>query len=364
MNFLITNDKDYKNDFSLNEINHKNYKILFDDNWTRDNNSITKGTANNYCTIKFDDTIEITHNELRDFPLWYDEHTCSNFTKLDNYVPVDGILKHDSEWHLTYQKGFYDEPESCGCGRSTIARCVGWHSFDEEPYAVALIKKVLLDNTKAFLKCNTLDILVPNNNGLDTLTVRSVLDYLNVDYKLFDIEKKEYQKLQATLELDYYGFNQIQEIGSPKCIVTGFYGDEYILRNPSYIQPILKDRNIDLVTVFESKQDCYMKKFFDLAYKEKCSTLGPLDTTKIKQMICNDVQVWHINNTMLFTPFRDKRLLKLLECSSSVLVNQVTDGKLSKIVIEHFNSNLLNLLDKSKNQNDPDWFWQKSRTLG
>ena len=69
-------------------------------------------------------------------------------------------------------------------------------------------------------------------------------------------------------------------------------------------------------------------------------------------------------DTMLFTPFRDKRLLKLLECSSRVLVNQVTDGKLSKIVIEHFNSNLLNLLDKSKNQNDPDWFWQKSRTLG
>ena len=107
-----------------------------------------------------------------------------------------------------------------------------------------------------------------------------------------------------------------------------------------------------------------MKDFFDLAYKEKCSALGPRDISKIKQMICNDVQVWHINNTMLFTPFRDKRLLKLLECSSSVLVNQVTDGKLSKIVIEHFNSDLLNLLDKSKNQNDPDWFWQKSRTSG
>ena len=45
------------------------------------------------------------------------------------------------------------------------------------------------DHIKEFLKCNTLDILVPNNNGLDTLTVRSVLDYLKVDYKLFDIEK-------------------------------------------------------------------------------------------------------------------------------------------------------------------------------
>ena len=358
MNFLITNDKDYKNDFSLNEINHKNYKILFDDNWTRDNNSITKGTANNYCTIKFDDTIEITHNELRDFPLWYDEHTCSNFTKLDNYVPVDGRLNFNNAWQLSYQKDFYKEPDSCGCGRSTVARCVGWHSFDEEPYAVALIKKVLLDNTKAFLKDNTLDILVPNNNGLDTLTVRSVLDYLNVDYKLFDIEKKDYQKLQATLELDYYGFNQIQEIGSPQCIVTGFYGDEYILRNPFYVQNILKNRGKDLIEIFDSNPTCYMREFFDLVYRKKCKKVEPVNIDKLSQMICNDIQVWHINNTMLFTPFKDKRLLKLLECDSNIIVSQVTDGKLSKTVIEHFNKDLLKLLDKSKNNADPHWFWQ------
>ena len=62
--------------------------------------------------------------------------------------------------------------------------------------------------------------------------------------------------------------------------------------------------------------------------------------------------------TMLFTPFKDKRLLKLLECSNSVIVNQVTDGKLSKMVIEHLNKDLLPLLDTSKNSNDPHWFWQ------
>ena len=32
MNFLITNDKNYQNDLSLNEINHKDYKIFFDNN--------------------------------------------------------------------------------------------------------------------------------------------------------------------------------------------------------------------------------------------------------------------------------------------------------------------------------------------
>ena len=358
MNFLITNDSNYKNDYNLNEINHKNFKILFDNNWIGGNNSISKGTSNNFCTINFGDTIDITHNEVRDFPLWYNENTCSNFIKLDNYVPADGILKHDDKWHLTYKKDFYEQPESCGCGRSTVGRCVGWHNLDEDEYAVALIKKVLLDNTKAFLKDNTLDILVPNNNGLDTLTVRSVLDYLDADYKLFDIKKLDYKKLQNTLEKDYYGFNQIQEFESPKCVITGFYGDEYILRNPYYVQNILKSRGQDLVKIFDDKPDCYMRNFFDLVYREKCKKVEPVNVDKVGEMICNDIQVWHINNTMIFTPFKDKRLLSLLECDSDIIIDQITDGKLSKTVIEHFNKDLLKQLDHSKNNNDPSWFWQ------
>jgi len=356
MNFLITTNADCKNDFDLNEITHKNFRIFFDDNWTRKENSITKGTANNYCTVNFGDTIEITHNELRDFPLWYNKHTCSNFTKLENYVPVDGILKHDDQWHLTYEKDFYVEPKSCGCGRSITDRCCGWHGYDDEPYAVALIKKVLVDNTKEFLKCNTLDLVVPNNNGLDTLLVRSVLDYLKVDYTLFDIEKKDYKKLQKALALDYYGFNQIQELDSPKCVVTGFYGDEYILRNPTYVQHLLKNKGIDICDIFDSKPNCYMRWYFDLAYREKCKKNNLVDMNKVKQMMCNDIQVWHINNTMIFTPLKDKRLLKLLECNSRIIIDQVTDGKLSKLVIEHLNKDLLPLLDKSKNTNDPHWF--------
>jgi|MDSY01.2.fsa_nt_gb hypothetical protein len=362
MNFLITNDRDYKNDFSLNVIYHNNFKILFDDNWISANDTLSKGTANNYCTIKLGDTIEILHNEVRDFPLWFDKNTCSNFTKLDNYVPVDGRLNFNNAWQLSYQKDFYKEPDSCGCGRSTVGRCVGWHNFEEETYAVALIKKVLLDNTKEFLKCNTLDILVPNNNGLDTLTVRSVLDYLKVDYKLFDIEKLDYKKLQSTLEKDYYGFNQIQEFESPKCVITGFYGDEYILRNPFYVQNILKSRGQDIVKIFDNKPNCYMRNFFDLVYREKCAKVQPVGVDKVSQMICNDIQVWHINNTMIFTPFKDKRLLKLLECDSNIIIDQVTDGKLSKMVIESFNKDLLKLLDESKNNSDPKWFWQANPT--
>ena len=277
---------------------------------------------------------------MRDFPLSYNKHTCSNFIKLNNGVPVDGILKYDNKWHLTYQKNFYNE----------------LNNIVSENEAIDIIKEVLIDNTKTFLKDNTLDILVPNNNGLDTLTARSVLDYLKVDYKLFDIKKLDYKKLQNTLEKDYWGFNQIQEFESSKCVITGFYGDEYILRNPYYVQNLLKNRGEDLVEIFDAKKECYMKNFFNLAYREKCKKINPIDISKLSEMICNDIQAWHINNTMIFTPFKDKRLLQLLNCNNDTIISQVTDGKLSKLIIEYFNKDLLSLLDHSKNSTDPSWF--------
>ena len=51
MNFLITNDENYKNDFNLNQIHYNNFKIFFDNNWKTNNNNISKGTSNNFCKI-------------------------------------------------------------------------------------------------------------------------------------------------------------------------------------------------------------------------------------------------------------------------------------------------------------------------
>ena len=84
MNFLITTNADYKNNFDLNKISHNKVDIYYDDNWTVGEYSLIKGTSNNYCKIEFKDSINITHNDLRDFPLFYDAESCSNFIKLDS----------------------------------------------------------------------------------------------------------------------------------------------------------------------------------------------------------------------------------------------------------------------------------------
>ena len=99
-----------------------------------------------------------------------------------------------------------------------------------------------------------------------------------------------------------------------------------------------------------------MKHFFDLMYKEKCKKLSTLSKDKVKEMIINDIQVWHVNNVYVFNPYRDIRLLQLLNCDTDVIIKQVTDGILSKKLLKKFNPELYKLLDKEKNTKEPTWF--------
>ena len=100
-----------------------------------------------------------------------------------------------------------------------------------------------------------------------------------------------------------------------------------------------------------------MKDFFDKFYLEKCKKLKKVSKQLVKQMICNDVQVWHLDNTFVFSPFKDIRFLQLLNCDNETILSQVTDGYISKSLIKKFNVGLVKNIDKAKNVNDPQWFF-------
>lgn len=342
MNFFITKDNKYTNNLGLNNIKYKNFNVFFDNGWDFNENRLYKGTSNNFCEIILADSILINHNKMRDFPLWFNNLSCTNITELENYVPVDALLIFSKDVsQVSYIQNFYKTKDE----------------KLNEVETIDLIKEILLENVKTFLSTNNKKILLPSNNGLDTLVVQGILNFLKVNYEIFNIQKLDYTALQQSIKEKYYGFNQIQLFKNPTCIITGFYGDEFMLRNPYYVQHLIKDDNTDLVEIFEQHKSCYMSKFFMQEYKEKCSKiLKKSDKQKIKEMICNDIQVWHMDNTFVFTPFKDFRLLELLNCELSVIVDQVTDGKLSKKLIEYFDPTLLKNIDAFKNINDPYWF--------
>ena len=197
---------------------------------------------------------------------------------------------------------------------------------------------------------------MPAQGGIDTITVRSVFDYLGVAYKVFDLpnQKPEMSKIGMELAKNHWGFQQIQE-QTDSVIVTGFYGDEWILRNPYYAHAILSERGIDITDAFDNTKNCYMKKYFE-NYRKKCAIPSDMSIGTLITQICNDFQIWHLNDTYFLTPLKHTSLLTLLSADTQTVIDQVTDAKLSKSIIEKCNPRLMDLIDPLKNQHDPDWF--------
>jgi len=336
MNFVITT-KDYHNNFNFGCENIGKFKFYHDRNWTREGFVFHKGNHYNWCSIDFsDDKVMIKHNPQRKFPLWIDEELCSNIDGKGDYLPADAKVMYDNEWHVTYDTAWKRDSKPL-----------------QEDDAFLLVRDVLLDNVTNFIQSNNLPLVAPDTDGLDTLLTRSVFDHLGVPYEFFQIKNK-HTKLQKFLNNNkFYGFNQIQEFDQPTCLLTGFYGDAYLLRSPFYNQMLIKQ---DIVEIFDNTPECYTKYYFDQVWRNKCMTTGKESKNMVKQWIYNNMEVWHMNNTIIFSPFKDARLLDLLGCDEDLIIEQQLHGNFSRKLIEYFNPSLLLKIGKEKNIIQPDWF--------
>ena len=338
MNFVITKRNDYGNPFGLRLVKFGDFYFFHDDQWNVEDGKAYKGIPTNFCEIDFSvkDQISLRHNTQRDFPLWYDDDSCTNMSKLHNYLPADAELKYNNGWHVTYDSSWKDTNDY------TMSRSV----------AIQLAKDVLIDNVSKFAQTNTMPVLAPDSDGLDTLLVRGVFDHLGVEYQLFDLKNRR-SKLQRYLGIEYYGFVQVQDFDTPTCVLSGFYGDEYLLRSPSQTQMLIDD---DLVELFDATEKSYMKGFFNQIYRDKCMKISKRPKSEVKEIMYNDIQVWHVDRTFVFTPFKDQRLLALLDCDQQTMISQQIHGDLSMELIEHFNPSLLGNLSEQKNSTEPYWF--------
>ena len=100
-----------------------------------------------------------------------------------------------------------------------------------------------------------------------------------------------------------------------------------------------------------------MKKYFE-NYRKKCSVKSTHTIEQLVSQICNDFQIWHLNDTKFLSPLKHISLLNLLSADSETVIGQVTDAKLSKSIIEKCNQGLLDMIDSRKNLKDPNYFWQ------
>lgn len=342
MNFACTRTDTGSRYFDFEKYQAKNGWFLYlDKGWINTENYFYKGEKSSYCKIYVDPVVRIETNKLRDFPIYHNQTEISNFKKLDNIVPVDGVVEIDQDITIQYQQGFYPR---------IATKPISFKDCHD------ILFDALIENVGTFASMNKRPVYIPVQGGIDTLTVRSVFDFLSVDYQTFDLPKEAPvpSSLKAELSKNYWGFNQVEEKENA-VIVTGFYGDEWVLRNPYYVHVLLSSRGINLAAEFDRRPSCYMKKYFE-HYREKCNHDTNTTIDELISQICNDFQIWHLNNTRLLSPLKHESLIDLLTADSETVIEQVTDAKLSRSIIEKCNPKLIELINDTKNQYDPDYF--------
>jgi hypothetical protein len=342
MNFVCSTIDLGDSYFGLTPHKTNNGRYLYlDKGWSKIKNYYYKGLSSSWCKIYVNPSIRIETNKLRDFPIYYRKNLVTNVQKLEGIVPADGIIEIDKDIKISYIEDFYPH----------ITK--EQKAFEE---CHEILFNALVENIGTFSANNKKKVLMPKQGGIDTLTVRSVFDYLEVAYEIFDLptEKPTLSLLGTELSKSRWGFQQIQP--QENCVVvTGFYGDEWILRNPYYAHVILSKRGVNIKDQFDKIEECYMKHYFE-HYRKKCSRPSDISIETLITQIYNDFQIWHLDETYFLSPLKHLSLLTLLNADTQTVLDQVTDAKLSKSIIEKCNPRLLDLIDPLKNQHDPDWF--------
>ena len=291
----------------------------------------------NYIILDFADVVcSIQHDDSRSFPVFYDKDTVTNLED-DSLTAVwfDGSVYYENgQWHFRHRQ------------ENVVKHTDQINNIDKKQLTDLWCSHL----TESCEKLPTdLPIFCANSNGVDSLAVKSALDYCGKEYKLVDMS----QSTKAHLG---WGYRQLFETNTPHIQATGFCGDELLLRNPLYCQWLLDSANVNLVTEFDKTEHSYMKGFFNKRYREKVSAEvgrfpdivhGYEHTANVS---LNDYQMWHTDETITFTPFRNHGMaLKGLRADCDTILYQVIHAGISKDIIRHLNPNNLDLMSKHKN---------------
>ena len=206
-----------------------------------------------------------------------------------------------------------------------------------------------------FVKYN-FDYIVPESKGIDTLTI-SAMSGKDPDPAVYPIPVSE-TKLSQHLRQHFWGYTQLSN--NYECVGTGFCGDEYMMRNPMYVQWFLMHHGVDLRLEYNKVKNTYMEGFTKHRYllKGKLDE-NPFNSTQelfneIMNNILNDHQMWHLDNVITLTPFKNNFIPELLlRMTPQDALAQVTNAEYSRRIIGHFNSKLIKRLSPNKNNVAP-----------
>jgi len=303
----------------------------------------------NYCIIQYNKSIKNWHiykDSNRGFPVYYSGSIITNINT--GLKPI-----HPDHW-LNMHNGSVIK-----CGPFN-----GYRLVEKEKLPLdEIINRVefeLLDYILKFVKYNDDELIWNPTFGYDCTALKAILDYNNIPHVCtdwLDTGGKSPQKCKDELFLavrnDHWGYHQLGLEDKSQTILTGYYGDVFLMRGGMYVHYYLKQYGIDFTQEILSTQS-YEQKFIKERYIQTnkfANAKGNPDNEKIANAMLNDWQMWGINNTATILPYKN---IKLLELSFRLKLEDALKQGLNAIIqhriIEKCNPALLATITASKNE--------------
>ena len=314
--------------------------------------------------VNNDDSVATTNDLYRGTPLYIgkNEFLITNIqSENTSNIWADKILSVDSNLKITEVE--YNPYKD-----------IGDLSKLSDDQVINTIDSMLNEKFERFLTKNTKPIKIFLSGGIDTTTCFSYLKKFTNNYEIIAGELFQFSPFICAKKsmLDkLWGYTQIHHLREPSILVTGGNGDEEFMRGPVTANMILHAMGTDIISEVNKDPNCYHHFYFKLPgnikkYNQQENDLefklltSNWDHT-VKQafnMLVNDHQHWHLENTLTFTPLKDLRFTNLiLRTSKELLKSQILDSAINKILIERNDPDLLNYISTQKNSDSQSRTW-------
>jgi hypothetical protein len=304
-----------------------------------------------YCIIEFTKVggeWNIYHDTLRGFPIYYNKHNITNLVPFDQTVSINDAISVTT--HVALKPGhkvtFDYTPQSL--------------SIDD---AADLVSDELASNILDYIKYNNRKLCLDMSGGYDSTTLRAIVESRNIPCTIRDVVirglpiEQTKEPLLKYLRQTHWGYKQLRmEIRKPpagNALVTGYMGDEFLMRNPAYVSYVLNLHGMSLYDyITKSVETTYMTDFIKTYYMEKIATPKPDGYTldDVINALATDYQMWHYNEQIMLLPYKSKKIMEYgFSLDIDSIISQVMSATIQKTIIERSNPALLDTIYKHKN---------------
>ena len=224
---------------------------------------------------------------------------------------------------------------------------------------VDMVVSILIDTCTGYSKYNSDILNIWCTGGLDSVLLLAICEKANIPYNLYAHKSHSAYHVEYETEFTKHVKNtftnyQFMSVFSDRTVLgTGYGGDVYFCRHPVQINLLANSLGSTAHDVVKSNHYVYpylKRSMFSNMDHVSYQVSEEEVKTRILHGITQWFHVWHLDNTITFTPYYDINLIKtVLTLPTQVLLEAALDGTIQKKAIEKCNPEFLSLVDKQKN---------------